>query len=87
MEVKEVESNDLDRQCQAVSPNDEPCVYPATVHCAKCGRWFRDSSLADSPLLAGTRNTFASASGRTSQKSFPIRSFVLRSFLFDLIPI
>ena len=53
MEVKEVESNDLDRQCQAVSPNDEPCVYPATVHCAKCGRWFCDSSLADSPLLAG----------------------------------
>jgi hypothetical protein len=27
---------------QAVSPNDEPCDYPATVHCAKCGKWFCD---------------------------------------------
>ncbi len=36
MEPKEVES-DLERLCQAVSPNDEPCDFPATVHCAKCG--------------------------------------------------
>jgi hypothetical protein len=34
------ESEDLERLCQAVSPNYEPCDYPATVHCAKCGGWF-----------------------------------------------
>ena len=45
MELKEAESTDLERVCQAVSPNDEPCDYPATVHCAKCGRWFCDAML------------------------------------------
>ena len=33
-------SANLERLCQAVSPNDEPCDHPATVHCATCGRWF-----------------------------------------------
>jgi len=28
------------RLCQGVSPNDEPCGYPATVHCPICKRWF-----------------------------------------------
>jgi len=30
-----------------VSPNDEPCDFPATVHCAKCGRWFCDAHAED----------------------------------------
>jgi len=37
------EREDLERLCQGVSPNDEPCDYPATVHCATCGRWFCDA--------------------------------------------
>ena len=47
MELKEAESTDLERFCQAVSPNVEPCDYPATVHCAKCGRWFCDAHAED----------------------------------------
>ena len=38
---------EVERLCQAVSPNDEPCDYPATVHCAKCGRWFCDAHAED----------------------------------------
>jgi hypothetical protein len=42
--VEKVEqSEDLERLCQGVSPNDAPCGYPATVHCATCGRWFCDA--------------------------------------------
>jgi len=40
-------SDDVQRLCQAVSPSDEPCDYPATVHCAKCGRWFCDAHAED----------------------------------------
>jgi hypothetical protein len=40
---KEVKTEDEERLCQAVSPNDEPCDSPATVHCAKCERWFCDA--------------------------------------------
>jgi hypothetical protein len=47
MELKEAGSADLERLCQAVSPSDEPCDYPATVHCAKCGRWFCDAHAED----------------------------------------
>lgn len=43
MGEKEAEGVDLERLCQGVSPNDEPCDYPATVHCARCGRWFCDA--------------------------------------------
>jgi hypothetical protein len=38
---------DYGADSQAVSPNDEPCDYPATVHCAKCGRWFCDAHAED----------------------------------------
>ena len=41
------ESANVERLCQAISPNDEPCDYPATVHCAKCGRWFCDAHAED----------------------------------------
>ena len=40
MEGEEAERADL---CQGVSPNDEPCGRPATVHCTTCGRWFCDA--------------------------------------------
>jgi hypothetical protein len=39
----EHESEDVERLCQAVPPNDEPCDSPATVHCEKCDRWFCDA--------------------------------------------
>ena len=34
---------DLERLCQGASPKDEPCDYPATVHCPTCKRWFCDA--------------------------------------------
>ena len=40
---KKDETEDLERLCQGVSPND----YPATVHCATCGRWFCDAHAED----------------------------------------
>src|ERR1700736_3995045 len=43
MEDEEPKSADLERFCQAVSPNDEPCYHPATVRCTRCGRWFCDT--------------------------------------------
>jgi hypothetical protein len=43
MGEKEKKSEHLERLCQGVSPNDEPCDYPAIVHCATCGRWFCDA--------------------------------------------
>ena len=39
--------DDLERRCEAVSPAVEPCDYPATVHCAKCCRWFCDAHAED----------------------------------------
>jgi len=36
--VEQIE--DLERLCQGVSPDSEPCDFPATVHCPTCGRWF-----------------------------------------------
>jgi hypothetical protein len=44
---KEGQSGDLERLCQAVSRCDEPCDYPAAVHCARCGRWFCDAHAED----------------------------------------
>ena len=41
------ESDDLERLCQGVSPNDEPCAYPATVHCVTCTKWFCDAHAED----------------------------------------
>ncbi len=33
--VEELKTEDVECLSQAVSPNDEPCDFPATVHCAK----------------------------------------------------
>jgi hypothetical protein len=43
MGENELRSADLKHFCRAVSPNDEPCYNPATVRCAKCGRWYCDT--------------------------------------------
>ena len=47
MEIEEAENTDLERVCRAVSPSNEPCDFPATVHCAKCGRWLCDAHAED----------------------------------------
>ena len=47
MEQKELETADLERLCQGVSPGDEPCDYPATVHCSTCSRWFCEAHAGD----------------------------------------
>jgi hypothetical protein len=47
MGEEEHESEHLERLCQGVSPSNEPCNYPATVHCATCGRWFCDGHAED----------------------------------------
>jgi hypothetical protein len=41
------EREDLERLCRGVPPSDKPCNYPATVHCATCGRWFCDAHAED----------------------------------------
>ena len=47
MDEKEAKSADPERLCQGLSPDDEPCNYPATVHCATCSRWFCDIHAED----------------------------------------
>ena len=44
---QEMEAEDLERLCQGVSSSAEICRYPATVHCATCGRWFCDAHAED----------------------------------------
>ena len=40
-------SEDLERLCQAVSPQDEPCNFPASVRCPQCDKWFCDAHAED----------------------------------------
>ena len=47
MPIEEIDTEQPERLCQAVSPNDEPCDSPATVHCEDCGRWFCDAHAED----------------------------------------
>jgi len=46
METKD-QKEALDRVCQGVSPTDEPCNLPATVHCVQCSQWFCDVHAED----------------------------------------
>jgi hypothetical protein len=39
-QVKQPESRDLERTCQAVSPMDDPCNGLARFYCDRCGQWF-----------------------------------------------
>ena len=43
----DTETDEPERVCEAVSPNDEPCDHPATVYCENCGRWFCDAHAED----------------------------------------
>lgn len=45
--MDETESADLERLCQGVSTNDEPCDFPASVRCPTCNRWFCDAHAED----------------------------------------
>lgn len=54
MEEKEAEGADPERMCQGVSSDDEPCNYPAKVHCATCNRWFCDVHAEDEEWHACT---------------------------------
>ncbi len=36
-----------ERLCQGISPGDEPCDCPATVHCSTCSRWFCEAHVQD----------------------------------------
>lgn len=36
-----------DRKCDGVSPSDENCRMPATVHCVNCDLWFCDIHAED----------------------------------------
>ena len=47
MGEQERESADLERLCQGVSSSYEACTFPATIHCATCGRWFCDAHAED----------------------------------------
>ena len=47
MEEKEMESTDLERSCQGISPGYAACTCPATIHCTTCGRWFCDAHAED----------------------------------------
>jgi hypothetical protein len=42
-----VESPDLERLCQGISPGAVACTYPATVHCTSCKKWFCDAHAED----------------------------------------
>jgi hypothetical protein len=41
------ETADLDRVCQAVSPDGEQCTQPGAVHCTTCAKWFCDTHAED----------------------------------------
>jgi len=41
------ESEDRERQCQAVSPSKEVCGFPATVRCTLCKKWFCEAHAED----------------------------------------
>jgi hypothetical protein len=47
MGEKETESKDPEQLCQSVSPLQDACGYPATVHCATCRKWFCDAHAED----------------------------------------
>jgi hypothetical protein len=54
-ELSEEEGSELEQLCQGVSPNDEPCGYPATVHCPTCKRWFCDAHAEEEEWHSGMR--------------------------------
>jgi hypothetical protein len=67
--------------CQTVSPNDEPCDNPATVHCATCRRWFCDSHAEERsgtralwlPVTRAVRHSQSLFSSSVSSGPLPLR--------------
>ena len=47
MEEASHEGEDRERLCQAVSPSDVICGFPATVRCIICKKWFCDAHAED----------------------------------------
>jgi hypothetical protein len=41
------EDQDKERPCQAVSPSNEVCGFPATVRCTICKKWFCEAHAED----------------------------------------
>ena len=41
------EGEDKERLCEAVSPANEICGFPATVRCSTCKGWFCDAHAED----------------------------------------
>jgi DNA-binding NarL/FixJ family response regulator len=41
------ETSELERMCEAASPEGEQCTQPVTVHCTMCGKWFCDAHAED----------------------------------------
>ena len=41
------EGEDRERPCQAVSPSNEVCGFPATVRCSICKKWFCEAHAED----------------------------------------
>jgi len=47
MEEPSHEGEDRERLCEAVSPSDVVCGFPATVRCIICKKWFCDAHAED----------------------------------------
>ena len=47
MEETAHEDGDNERLCQAVSPANEVCGFPATVRCTMCEGWFCEAHAED----------------------------------------
>jgi hypothetical protein len=47
MEETSHEGEHEERPCQAVSPSNEVCRFPATVRCTICEKWFCDAHAED----------------------------------------
>ena len=47
MEETPQERDDKERPCEAVSPLNAVCDFPATVRCTMCNKWFCDAHAED----------------------------------------
>ena len=86
-----MKTEDEERLCQAMSPNDEPCDFPATVHCpafaaerltvsgaTKCMTWAKISwSFATCLGGRGSRELLTSSSSSSCGSMGWRRSFIL----------
>jgi hypothetical protein len=40
-------AEEKERPCEAVSPKNEACGFPATVRCVMCNKWFCEAHAED----------------------------------------